>query len=134
MSWSTQDAINLIMVKKKKILYVITKSNYGGAQRYIHDLAINLPRDLFDVVVAFGGTGEQGAPTGSLKSALEKSGVRTIVINNFMRDMSLFTDIKAFFELLRVVRNDTVPDHGCCRGTPGRSERRFPGPGRDYHL
>lgn len=42
---------------KKKILYIITKSNLGGAQRYVLDLATSLPKEAFDVAVAFGGNG-----------------------------------------------------------------------------
>lgn len=39
------------------MLYVITKSNWGGAQRYVFDLATNLPRDRFEVAVITGGQG-----------------------------------------------------------------------------
>ncbi len=35
---------------RKKILYVITKSNWGGAQRYVYDLATAYAPD-YDVVV-----------------------------------------------------------------------------------
>ncbi|QQR64864.1 hypothetical protein IPH92_04920 [Candidatus Kaiserbacteria bacterium] len=41
----------------KKILFIITKSNFGGAQRYVYELATGLSKDEFDVVVAFGGSG-----------------------------------------------------------------------------
>lgn len=37
----------------KKILYLITQSEYGGAQRYVFDLANNLKTD-YEVAVAFG--------------------------------------------------------------------------------
>ena len=42
---------------RKKILFVITKSNWGGAQRYVYDIATNVPRDRFEPVVAAGGNG-----------------------------------------------------------------------------
>ncbi|WP_218137178.1 hypothetical protein, partial [Vibrio cholerae] len=32
--------------KKQKILYVITKGNWGGAQRYVFDLAVSLSNSL----------------------------------------------------------------------------------------
>ena len=41
---------------KKKVLIVITKSNFGGAQRYVFDIARNL-KNIFDVTVACGGNG-----------------------------------------------------------------------------
>ena len=43
---------------RKKVLYVITKSNWGGAQKYVYDLATSLPKEQFEVAVALGGTGE----------------------------------------------------------------------------
>ena len=38
---------------KHKILYVITQGEWGGAQRYVFDLATNLPPE-FEVTVAVG--------------------------------------------------------------------------------
>ena len=70
----------VVETKKTKILYVITKSNYGGAQRYVFDLATSLPEDQFEVQVALGGTGEKDAATGTLESTLKARGVRTIVV------------------------------------------------------
>ncbi len=89
-----------------KILYMITKSNYGGAQRYLFDLAVHLPKKEYEVVVALGGTGEKGAETGSLKTKLEAQGIRTIVVEHFLRNISLFSDISAFFELIRIMQKE----------------------------
>jgi hypothetical protein len=41
-----------------RILYLITKANWGGAQRYVFDLALASQREGFDVVVAYGTPGE----------------------------------------------------------------------------
>jgi glycosyltransferase involved in cell wall biosynthesis len=54
--------------------------------------------------VALGGTGEKNAAPGSLRSKLENDGIQTVLVKNFMRDMSLFSDIRAFFELLSLFR------------------------------
>jgi len=43
---------------QKKILFLITKSNFGGAQRYVFDLATELDPLTFQPLVAFGGSGE----------------------------------------------------------------------------
>lgn len=93
-----------MVTPKKKILYVITKSNYGGAQRYVFDLASHLAPDEYDVAVAFGGTGSKGASIGTLSERLTHAGIRTIAIRHFMRDVSLFEDVRAFFELVRIIR------------------------------
>lgn len=38
-----------------KILFIITKSDVGGAQKYIDDLANNLNKENFEVVILYGG-------------------------------------------------------------------------------
>ena len=83
---------------KKKILYVITKSNYGGAQRYVHELAVAMQKE-YEVVVAFGGEG-------LLKTKLENDGVRTIRINSFQRDISLFKELNTLRELRDLYKNE----------------------------
>lgn len=92
--------------KNKKILYLITKSNWGGAQYYVYTLAVAAARDGAEVAVAFGGTGEAGAETGLLARRLEEAGIRTIVIHSFMRDISLTRDVRALFELTRLMQRE----------------------------
>ena len=88
--------------KRKKILFVITKSNFGGAQRYVFDLATSLPKDEYDVAVALGGTGDKGAETGLLAQKLISKNIRVITIRSFMRDVSIIKDVFAFFELFSI--------------------------------
>ncbi|MFZ2253423.1 MAG: glycosyltransferase [Minisyncoccia bacterium] len=88
--------------KRKKILYVITKSNFGGAQRYVYELATNLPQDTFDVTVAFGGNG-------LLKQKLEEAGIKTRTVHSFERDINFAKELKSFFELRSII-NEIKPD------------------------
>ena len=81
---------------KKRILYVVTKSNFGGAQRYVYELATGLPKNEFEVGVAFGGTG-------LLKQKLEEAGVRTFPIPGFERDINLVKEVRAMFELRDII-------------------------------
>ena len=90
--------------KRKKVLFIITKSNYGGAQRYVFDLATSIPKDHFDVSVALGGTGLPGDPPGMLQKNLAKQGVRTITVKHFTRDMSFRNDVAVFFEIFNIIR------------------------------
>lgn len=90
----------------KRILFVITKSNWGGAQKYVYDLAINLPKEQFAIAVTFGGMGKADASTGLLAERLKESGVRTVFLSSFARDISLFRECKAFFELLRIIEEE----------------------------
>lgn len=82
----------------KKVLYVITKSNFGGAQRYVYELATALQTDGHQVVVASGGTGE-------LTKRLEAAGVKTYTVAGLGRDIKALADIKAFFSLLSIMRS-----------------------------
>ncbi len=84
--------------KKTKILYVITKSNFGGAQRYIFELATHLPKDEFNIMVAFGGDG-------LLKEKLEGAGIKTYTIKNFERNISIFKEVGAMWELFLLMRS-----------------------------
>ncbi len=83
--------------KTEKILYLITKSNFGGAQRYVYDLAVHLPRGQFESTVAFGGNGE-------LKNRLQGAGIKTIEITALERDIGIFRDVAAFFGIFRAIK------------------------------
>jgi glycosyltransferase involved in cell wall biosynthesis len=87
----------------KKILYIITKSNFGGAQRYVYDLATSIPKNRYNVTVALGGTGERNAKTGLLKNMLEEKDIKVIPVTHFLRDMSPIQDVYAFFELYKII-------------------------------
>lgn len=86
------------MKQKTKILYVITKSNWGGAQRYVYDLATGLP-DTFEAVVALGGDGP-------LKIRLEDAGIRTISLPFLARDVKLFSDLLVLTNLISLFKKE----------------------------
>ncbi|HEY9585391.1 MAG TPA: glycosyltransferase [Candidatus Paceibacterota bacterium] len=76
-----------------KILYLITKSNFGGAQLYVYDLATEARKRGHDVVVGFGGRG-------TLQTKLTEAGVRTVSILELERDVNPLADFKIFLRLL----------------------------------
>jgi glycosyltransferase involved in cell wall biosynthesis len=84
-----------------KILYVITKANWGGAQRYVYDLATAAKQKGFDVAVAHGGTG-------LMEERLKEAGVRTISISGLVRDVG-GSDWGAYKSLKKIIR-DEKPD------------------------
>lgn len=88
-------------MNKRKVLYVITKANWGGAQRYVFDLATHLPEG-FESSVAFG-------QPGLLSERLSEAGVPSYPIQALQRDVSLLADIKSFFELYWLFL-DKAPD------------------------
>lgn len=84
---------------RKKILFVITKSNWGGAQRYVYDLATSLPKEEFEVSVAFG-------QPGLLAKKLQDAGIATHPIHSLMRDVSAASDLRSFFELYALFKKE----------------------------
>lgn len=85
-----------------KILYVITKSNWGGAQRNVFDLATAMRDRGHDVWVALGGNG-------LLKEKLEAAGIYTFTIDGMGRDISIGKDFSCLKQIMAVIK-DKKPD------------------------
>ncbi len=88
--------------RKLKILYIITKGNFGGAQRYVFDLATNLPKDKFDTVVALG-DGE------TLGKKLKEKDISVRKVETMGRDIHFGRDFVSFFEIVKILK-DERPD------------------------
>src|SRR3989344_8990682 len=84
---------------RKKVLFLITKGNFGGAQRYVYDLATSLPKSKFEAVVAFG-EGEE------LKALLEQAGIRTIQIEKLIREVKTFDEFKVCKNLIELIKRE----------------------------
>lgn len=89
-------------MNKKTILYIITKSVWAGASKYVYDLATGLPQTKFMSMVAAGGTGP-------LAQKLKKAGVPYFEIKLFQRNINIFKDFFAFFEIFSLLFK-TKPD------------------------
>jgi len=81
----------------KKVLFLITKGTWGGAQRYVYDLATNLPREQFAPILAFGQSGQ-------LVEKLTVVGVAVTHIKDLGRDVALLSDVRSFFEIWKLLR------------------------------
>lgn len=82
-----------------KVLYVITKASpFGGAQRYVRDMALGAKAAGCTVTVAHGGTG-------GLADILTQLGIRTIALQGLTRDVG-GSDFTAFFSLIRTIRKE----------------------------
>jgi glycosyltransferase involved in cell wall biosynthesis len=84
---------------RKKVLYLITKSNWGGAQRYVYDLATNLDTEKFEPVVAMGGNG-------ILAEMLHNSGIRTVTLYALQNSTSITAATAAGRELYHLLRTE----------------------------
>ena len=88
-------------MKKKKILYLVTKANWGGAQKYVFDLASEMMgRDDYEVAVAY------GEPFGELNSKLKKAGIQTIKIKGLGRDINFLDEFKVAKSLWKIFREE----------------------------
>ncbi|MFH1889955.1 MAG: glycosyltransferase family 4 protein [Candidatus Kuenenbacteria bacterium] len=92
----------------KKILYIVTQSEWGGAQTYVFDLAyyFSLPshqkflcegKNNWQVSVACGEDKD-----GELIKRLEKIDAGIFFAKNLKRSINLWRDVNAFFNLLKL--------------------------------
>ncbi|MBT2259242.1 glycosyltransferase family 4 protein [Priestia megaterium] len=81
----------------KKILYVITRSEWGGAQKHLIDVVIGMKKKGLSPIVAVGDEGD-------LTRELEKNNVEFYIINNLVHQISLKQDLKAILELRNLVK------------------------------
>lgn len=107
--------------RKIKVLYIITKSNWGGAGRYVYDMATHVPKDTFEPVAALGGSG-------ILKQKLETEGIETLTIPNLERDIGIIKEIKAFrniFKIIKEIKPDVIHLNSSKVGILGALAARF---------
>ena len=79
-----------------KILYGITKSNFGGAQRYVFDMATEAKSAGHDVAVICGGEG-------TLVKKLRAAHIRVITLPHLKRDISLVDEFRSFHFIFRTL-------------------------------
>ena len=72
----------------KKILFIITKSDIGGAQKYVNDLASNLDKSQFEAKILYGGR--------DLKWLSNKTRPWFLFLNDWL----------AVFELIKIYRRE----------------------------
>ncbi|MDP3965430.1 MAG: glycosyltransferase family 4 protein [bacterium] len=93
---------------RKKVLFLITKSNWGGAQRYVFDLATNLPKDQFEVKAIFGRRDDMDASVGPLAVNLSAKGIQGIFIPDLVRDISITKDLRALRILIDIFKKENA--------------------------
>ncbi|MBI2056274.1 MAG: glycosyltransferase family 4 protein [Candidatus Sungbacteria bacterium] len=86
-------------MSRATILYCVTKSVWGGAQRYVYDLAAAMPKEQFSVIVAAGGNGR-------LFDKLKERNIRTITIASLERDVHFFNELCVLKELFCLYKKE----------------------------
>lgn len=82
-----------------RILYVITKGNWGGAQRYVYDLATAAAAAGHETAVAYG-------EPGLLPERLGESGIRSIPVRGLARDVGFLREFAALSGLVGLYRRE----------------------------
>lgn len=84
---------------KKRILFIITQSEYGGAQKFLFNLVSHLDDMKYEFMVATGTTGDE-----SFLKTLRDKNIPTHTINSLKRHPS-FGDLEAVFETRKLVKS-----------------------------
>lgn len=80
---------------KRRILYVITKSSWGGAQRYVFDVACGARDKGYEVMVAVGGEGE-------LVERLKEEGIEVQQLRDLKRDINISHELSSLSALWKI--------------------------------
>jgi glycosyltransferase involved in cell wall biosynthesis len=109
-------------IKKKKILLLVTLSEWGGAQHIVYLLAKYFQKE-YEISVAC-------APGGELISKLQEEDIRVIPIPEFARNPHLLKDLLMLLKLYRLTKRekfDLVHAHSTKAGLLGRLAARLAG-------
>lgn len=105
---------------KQRILQLITRSDWAGGQKVLYTLVYGIKKyysEQFDIEVAC------GKENGMLIPELEKIGVKVHIIKDLVREISPIKDMKAFFQIRRLIKQgkyDVVHLHSSKAGFLGR--------------
>lgn len=90
---------------RRTLVFIITKSNWGGAQRYVFDLASAM-RDGFSVKVILGLPAQAGGESAGagLAEKLKGIGCEVIAIPELGRDVNFMKDFKSGWRILKALR------------------------------
>ncbi len=90
------------MTKPTKILYLITKSNWGGAGKYVYDLALEAANRGFEVTVAAG----KPSGEGELLTRLQQAGIRTIPLPSVKRNIQFLGEFNNLWQLIKLLKRE----------------------------
>ena len=84
--------------QSKKILYLVTQGNWGGAQKYVFDLAVNLR--TYRVTVA------SGQESQLLSQKLEQANIKYYPVKHLVRKIQPLKDLLALIEIYRLMKRE----------------------------
>lgn len=86
-------------MQKSKLLYIITQGHWGGAQKYIFDLAENAASD-FEITIAIGEPDYKP----DLQKKLKEIGLYYVQLKHLVRPISPIHDLLTIFELKKLYK------------------------------
>ncbi len=84
---------------RNRVLFVITQSEFGGAQHFVYNFLSRLEPDRYEVLVAIGSDGN-----GEFTYELKKLGIPVHHLKLLKRDINPGQDIKAVFEIRNLIK------------------------------
>lgn len=85
--------------RKKRVLFVITQSEMGGAQRFVYNFVSRLDKGRYNVLIAAGKDGG-----GGVLKKLKDEGSTVRELRFLKRNISVVNDLKAVFELRHLIK------------------------------
>jgi len=85
---------------RKKILFIITQSEFGGAQRFLSTLIPQLDPERYEVLVATGSTGDE-----HFSEHLKNLTIANTTLAHLVRNINPWHDIRAVFEIRKLIKD-----------------------------
>lgn len=85
---------------KKRILFVITQSEIGGAQRFFYNLISHLNQTKYQILVVTG----QIKGDDYIQRTLRNIHIDTITVNSLGRVVNIFSDLRTVFKLREIIK------------------------------
>jgi len=97
---------NHINPHKKRVLFIITQAEMGGAQRFLYELTIHLDKEKYEILVA-SGAGQNNS--WELLNSLVEKNIKTYHLKYMRREISFINDFLEIFEIAKLI-NKFKPD------------------------
>lgn len=85
---------------RRRILFIITQSEFGGAQRFLSTFIPRLNLGMFEVLVATGSTGDK-----HFTEHLDNLDIPNTILRHLVRNPHPWHDIAAIFEIKKLIKN-----------------------------
>jgi GT2 family glycosyltransferase/glycosyltransferase involved in cell wall biosynthesis len=106
--------------KRIKVLRMIARLNIGGPSIHVHILTRGLNKERFQSVLVAGKISSQ---EGDMSYLFDSQDCKPLIISELQREISVRMDLKAFFQILKLLRRekpDIVHTHTAKAGTSSR--------------